>query len=141
MLTVHPSTKLIQPFYLVAIVLGILVLLYNNSLAQPQYWMFLLPGLLLLWTILRHVRLSFTRLTIDAGKLRYESGMLSKSTRTMEIQKVQDVRVDQSVAQRLLGMGDISIETAGGTSRLTMQSVDHPQRIADQILEAAHKIA
>jgi hypothetical protein len=36
-------------------------------------------------------------------------------------------------------MGDISIETAGESSRLTMSGIDRPQVVADQILEAAHK--
>ena len=57
----------------------------------------------------------------------------------MEIKKVQDVRVDQTLGQRILGMGDISIETAGDSSRLTMRSIDRPQVVADQILDAAHK--
>jgi uncharacterized membrane protein YdbT with pleckstrin-like domain len=64
--------------------------------------------------------------------------MASRSTRTMEIHKVQDVRVDQSLTQRLLGTGNISIETAGETSRLTLVNIDRPQYVADRILEAAH---
>ena len=59
----------------------------------------------------------------------------------MEIKKVQDVRVDQSLGQRILGVGDISIETAGESSRLTMVSIDRPQAVADKILEAAHQSA
>jgi uncharacterized membrane protein YdbT with pleckstrin-like domain len=141
MMTVRPSTKLVQPFYVLALLFAFLVLIYNNNRVPRQDWLFLLPVLLLLWTIVRHVRLSFTRLVIDSGKLRYESGMLSKSMRTMEIQKVQDVRVDQSFGQRVLGMGDLSIETAGGTSRLTMRGIDQPQKVAEQILEAAKKLS
>lgn len=136
---VRPSTKLVLPFYVLAALFALLVLIYNNNLVPRQDWLFLLPALLLLWTIVRHVRLSFTRLIVESGKLRYESGMLSKSMRTMEIHKVQDVRVDQSFGQRLLKTGDLSIETAGGTSRLTMKGIDQPQSVAEQILEAAGK--
>ena len=136
---VRPSTKLVLPFYVLAVILALLVLIYNNNLVVRRDWLFILPVLLLLWTAVRHARLSFTRLIVDAGKLRYESGMLSKSMRTMEIHKVQDVRVDQSFGQRILSTGDLSIETAGGTSRLTMKGIDQPQKVAEQILEAAKK--
>jgi Predicted membrane protein len=139
LMIVRPSTKLVLPFYVLAALFALLVLIYNNNLVPRQDWLFLLPALLLLWTIVRHVRLSFTRLIVESGKLRYESGMLSKSMRTMEIHKVQDVRVDQSFGQRLLKTGDLSIETAGGTSRLTMKGIDQPQSVAEQILEAAGK--
>jgi hypothetical protein len=40
--------------------------------------------------------------------------------------------------QRLLSVGDISIETAGETSRLTIQNVDNPQQMADDIMNLSH---
>jgi len=51
---------------------------------------------------------------------------------------VQDVRVDQSLGQRLLQIGNLSIETAGEASRLTMENIDNPQQVADEIIDAAH---
>ncbi len=53
----------------------------------------------------------------------------------MELAKVQDVRVDQTLGQRMLNIGDLSLETAGETSRIVMQSIDRPQEAADHILE------
>jgi uncharacterized membrane protein YdbT with pleckstrin-like domain len=62
---------------------------------------------------------------------------LSKTVRTIQLTKVQDVRVDQSLWQRIFRLGDISIETAGETSRLTITNVDQPREVADEISEAA----
>jgi uncharacterized membrane protein YdbT with pleckstrin-like domain len=76
-------------------------------------------------------------LIIAAGKLRYETGMMSRSVRNMELAKVQNVRVDQSFMDRILDLGTISIETAGETSSLTMQGIEEPQQVANYILEAA----
>jgi hypothetical protein len=36
-------------------------------------------------------------------------------------------------------VGDLSIETAGETSRLTIRSVDDPQALADDIMNRAQK--
>jgi uncharacterized membrane protein YdbT with pleckstrin-like domain len=63
--------------------------------------------------------------------------MTSKSTRTIQLSKVQDVRVDQGLMQRLFNIGNISIETAGETSRLSIPNVDDPQALADEILNRA----
>jgi uncharacterized membrane protein YdbT with pleckstrin-like domain len=63
---------------------------------------------------------------------------MAKSTRNISLPKVQDARVDQSVMQRMFGIGDLSIETAGEASRLTIRNVDQPQQVADEILAASH---
>jgi uncharacterized membrane protein YdbT with pleckstrin-like domain len=140
-LIVRPSTKVLKPYYTLAIALAVVVffLVNNGEDRQQWYWALIVPGLLLAWTLIRNIRLRFTTLALSGGKLRVESGILSKTTETMEISKVQNVRVDQTLMQRMLNIGDLSIETAGEGSRRTMQGVDRPHQVADQILEAAHK--
>jgi uncharacterized membrane protein YdbT with pleckstrin-like domain len=76
-------------------------------------------------------------MTISGDKLRFELGMLSKTTRTIQISKIQDVTVIQSLAQRLIGVGTLSIETAGETSRLTISNIDAPRAVAEELLDAA----
>ncbi|MGE5646697.1 MAG: PH domain-containing protein [Acidobacteriota bacterium] len=76
-------------------------------------------------------------MTLTGDKLRYEAGVLTKTTRTIQVSKVQDVRVDQSLVQRLSATGDLSIETAGETSQLVVRDIDDPQAVADAITEAS----
>jgi putative membrane protein len=137
-LVVRPSQRLVRPFYTLSFLLGALVYGFNNNRANPMDWLMIFPLLLLLWTVVRHIRLRFTTLTVGGGKLRYETGMLSRSTRTMELARIQDVRVEQRLLQRMLGIGKITVETAGETGRLSMDSVDRPQAVADFILESRH---
>jgi len=47
--------------------------------------------------------------------------------------------VDQSMTQRMFGVGNISIETAGEASRLTLEDIDDPQTVAEQLLDRAHQ--
>ena len=138
-LVVRPSTKLLKPLYALAGALIVMVYISNSERGDPQYWWLILPLAILAWTGARHLARRFTTLTLSGHRLRYETGMLSKTTRTLEVRKVQDVRVDCSLGQRMLGTGDITIETAGETSRLTMSSIDRPQQVADRILDAAHR--
>ena len=96
-----------------------------------------LPLALQAMVAIRHVRRASELLTIADGRLRYESGLAAKTTRTMELEKIQDVRVDQTLAQRLFGTGDLTLETAGETSQLRMPCVDRPRETADRILDLA----
>ena len=131
------STKLIQFGYYISLLVAVAMAVYLLAIGNRdnRMWaMLALPALLALFTLVRHLQRRLIRLTIADGRLRYEAGLLSKTTRTMELAKVQDVRVDQTLGQRLLNVGDLSLETAGETSRIVMRSIDRPQEAADHIL-------
>src|SRR6185503_11948705 len=91
--------------------LEIMCFLYWNQIYG--WWVMLPPVLVFIWPAARALRWRFTKATISGDRLRYETGFMSKSTRTIQLTKVQDVKVDQRMMQRIFNIGDISIETAG----------------------------
>ena len=140
---IRPTMKFIKLGYaVVLLVIAAAVIGFSMISADSEWkdrpWILVLPVLLLIWPLRRHLTRQFTKATIVGDKLRYEVGVLSKSTRNISLPKVQDARVDQSVTQRMFAVGDLSIETAGETSRLTIRNIDRPQSVADQILAASH---
>ena len=140
-IVIRPSLKLIQAAYAVVLVLlaASVALYYTTGIfGQAPPIVAFVPALLLLWPLNRHIRRQFTRMTISGDKLRYETGMLSRHTRIIQITKVQDVRFDQTLGQRMWGVGNISLETAGETSQLVMRNVDSPDHVAEDILRFAH---
>ena len=143
-LIIRPTTKFIKIAYAVVIVLLLAAVIAESQVKLPEglpSWV--IPGifaLLLLWPASRHWSQRFTKMTMVGDKLRYEVGMLSKATRTIQLSKVQDVTVRQSLAQRIVGVGDLTIETAGEASRLTLPNIDSAQSIADRIIDASHNI-
>jgi len=116
------------------------------EIAYFTYWhdnqsLSLLPlivPLILIWPLSRWVRWRSTKAIISGDRLRYETGFTTKSTRTIQLTKLQDVRVDQGLFQRVFNTGDISLETSGETSRLTLYKVDHPHQVADDLLNRSH---
>ena len=119
------------------------------EIAYFAYWrsietLTLLPlivPLLFLWPLARWVRWRSAKVIISGDRLRYETGLGAKSTRTIQLSKLQDVRVDQGLFQRIFDIGDISLETSGETSRLTLYKVDHPHQVADDLLDRSHPTA
>ncbi len=140
-IVIRPSMKLVRAGYtLVFGVIFVCVFVYANIKAfeNTTAWVLLVPALLLIWPLKYHILRRFTRMTLSGDKLRYETGILSRSKRNIQLTKVQDVRVDQSLAQRMLGTGNLSVETAGETSLLTMRNVDNPDLVAEELLRAVH---
>jgi uncharacterized membrane protein YdbT with pleckstrin-like domain len=140
-LIIRPTAKFIKAG---AIAAGIVFLALEVAYLalwkdEAGAWVMALPPLILIWPGVRALRRKFTKGVISGDRLRYETGVTTKATRNIQLAKVQDVRVDQRLMQRLWNVGDLSIETAGETSRLTIGNVDAPQALADDIMNRAQK--
>ena len=136
-ITIQPTRKFLK---IGTIAVAVVVIALEILIGATQGGLSLLmiaPPLLLLWPAMHALKRKFTRTVISGDRLRYETGLASKSTRTIQLSKLQDVKVDQRFSQRMFDVGDLSIETAGETSRLTIHNVDSPQALADEILNRA----
>jgi uncharacterized membrane protein YdbT with pleckstrin-like domain len=138
-LTIRPTLKFIKlGAAIAAIVFLALEVLYLTQWRTTGYdWVMALPPLVFLWPLSRWIRRQASKATISGDRLRYELGMMSKTTRNIQLSKLQDARVEQRFLQRLCGVGNLSLETAGEASRLTIVNVDAPQALADEIMNRA----
>jgi uncharacterized membrane protein YdbT with pleckstrin-like domain len=137
-----PSMKQIKIWYAVAVLVLVAAFVVQAKYLTPKDqppWLPVVALVFLLIPIRRHIRRQSMKVTITGDKLRYEAGLLSKTTRNIQLSKVQDVRVDQSLGQRMMGVGDISIETSGESSRLEVDNIDQPQAVADEIIAASQE--
>ena len=141
-LSIRHSKKLIRAGYMgVFSLLFICVLAYNNVdwLRRQSPWVLAIPALLILFPLKSHIMRNFTTLTLDGDKLRYQTGPLGKNTRILRVAMIQDVRIEQSLMQRLLGTGSVRVETSRGEDDLAMANIDDPEQVAEAILAAAAK--
>jgi membrane protein YdbS with pleckstrin-like domain len=136
---VRQSLKGVKIAYVLVLLLAAAIAAYwlgaSNPPEVPVWVPLLAPAVLLLLTAIRHLRRRTTCLDVEGDRLRYEAGLFSKTSRIMELAKVQDVRFDQTVGQRIINTGDLSVETAGETSRIVMPSIDRPREVAEHILQ------
>ncbi len=111
------------------------IMLYFQVEERPL-WAPVVGALLFLFPIRMHLKRIAVKLILEGTHLTLQTGLLSKTTRTLDLAKVQDVTVRQSVGQRMLGTGDVSVETAGERSGMTLANFDGPKALADLILRA-----
>lgn len=140
LMLLRPSVKLILAAYGACGVLEGLIIAFW-LLSEPRQnavlALLVIPFIGQILAAKRHAERLATQLQVADGRIKFETGMFSKTTRAMELTKVQDVRVDQTPMQRLLDTGDLSLETAGETGRLTLGSVDRPHAAAEELLNLA----
>jgi len=137
--TIRPTLKFIKAGVIAAAVvfLGLEILYLTQWRSSGNDWLMALPPLIFLWPLERWLRQRFMRASIIGDRLRYEVGVTSKVTRNIQLSKIQDARVEQKFLQRLFNVGNLSLETAGEASRLTIANVDDPQALADEIMNRA----
>ncbi len=140
-LTIRPTMKFIKAGAVLAAIvfLGLEIAYFASWKESLPAWFPIIPPLILLWPASRALRRQYMKVVISGDRLRYEVGAASKTTRNIQLNKLQDARVDQSVMQRMFNVGNLSIETAGEASRLTVANVDNPQALADEIMNRAQK--
>jgi membrane protein YdbS with pleckstrin-like domain len=140
-MVIRQSAKLILVGYIffILVEIGIAIVWFATKLHPDiPYWApMILPAVLLVFLAIRHIQRTSTRLKVEGERLRYEAGIFSKTTRTIELAKVQDVRVDQTLFQRMLNVGNLSVETAGSSSRIEIPSIDKPNEASSHVLDLA----
>jgi uncharacterized membrane protein YdbT with pleckstrin-like domain len=71
-----------------------------------------------------------TTYTITNQRLTIETGLLSRELHETRLDRVQNVKSRQSMRDRLLGVGTVDFDTAGGASfGFSFRGVAHPRRI------------
>jgi uncharacterized membrane protein YdbT with pleckstrin-like domain len=94
-----------------------------------------LIGLVLFaYPALLHLRRQRHRYTLTNYKLEIQTGILARTTRNVLLSKIQDVTVASTILKRLVGIGDVVIETAGEAGRITLKNVPNAKRNADILL-------
>jgi uncharacterized membrane protein YdbT with pleckstrin-like domain len=83
------------------------------------------------------VRQLQTTYTITSRRLTIQRGLLSRDVRETRLEKVQNVNCQQTVLERILGVGTVDFDTAGGAEfDFSFHGVERPRRIVRTVDEA-----
>jgi uncharacterized membrane protein YdbT with pleckstrin-like domain len=85
------------------------------------------------WTTIRVARRQTTEFVVTTDRLVYRSGVIAKHGKEIPLGRVNDIAFNQSVFERLIGTGDLSIESAGAQSRETFSDIPKPSRVQNEI--------
>jgi uncharacterized membrane protein YdbT with pleckstrin-like domain len=138
--TLHPSMKTVWFAYIVAILLIVAGgWAYYTFAPDKPAWFMALPLVFLLPPIKMHFERRMLSLRFHDDHLTLETGLFSRTRRTVDMAKIQDVTVKQSLGQRLLGVGDLMLESAGESGSMAIANIDRPRAIADAILNSSRR--
>lgn len=139
-LVIKSTSKVVMAWlgFSTLLLLGIAYFLYTrNWEPQALLGLFAIPLGIDLWATIRLLQIQNRQIILTEDMLRFEDGFLSKAQRNMMLTKVEDVRVAQSVVQRLFGVGNLAVQAMGDSTPLGLDNIDNARTVADRILNAA----
>lgn len=139
----HPLTAVIQgALWSVAATAGLL-----NGVVQGDYGLGFLSGLaavaggLVFGLAVGFIRWQFTRFVIDGSELRIDSGVIFRTSRRIPYERLQSVDIVEPFVARLVGLAELNLEMAGGSSsRTTLRflSLAQARELRRILLSRAH---
>jgi hypothetical protein len=114
----YPSRVPLVPPLTLAAVGALAGLVAWNLSGRQQGWVLALGGVVvgvaLLWALARYVELAANQYVLTDRRLLRIRGIISQSSMDSYLDKVNNVEHHQTFWGRLLGYGDVEIDTAGG---------------------------
>jgi uncharacterized membrane protein YdbT with pleckstrin-like domain len=121
---------------LLILLAGIVVFIYGRN-ANPHgiFWSVIAAALVLIALVLlfREWFLWWTtEIAVTNRRIIYKTGFISRDTNEMHMDKVESVKVDQSILGRILNYGDVTV-LGTGTGLETMRTIAAPIELRNHI--------
>ncbi len=142
--TINPTLLFVKVGYALA-AFGAVLLAALTSIFLSEYvsvWFSVLIGFLLfLIPAFYHFRQKIVRYTLTDSKLEIDEGFISRTTRSIPVRRIQDVTVSAGVTQRMLGVGDLSIDNASDDEgKIVLKNINRPRHFADVLLRQMRRL-
>ncbi len=129
----HPNwSVLLKPILLVVAVLAGFVAITVAWGSEPVvvgYILAAIVAVVFLWFLAQIVAWRSRLLVITTGRIVYRWGVLRRTGREIPLERVQDVTYHQTIVERLLQAGSLTIESAGRSGQEPFPDVRHPAEL------------
>lgn len=120
-----------------SIAFGILTLVVTDSGTRPRNimgWLSLIFLVLsILWLIGRYMKWATTNFVITSDRLIFRQGVVAKQGIEIPLERVNTVHFNQSVFERMVGAGDLVIESGGEDGQQRFTDIRSPDRVQREI--------
>lgn len=87
----------------------------------------------LVWVVGRYLRWVTTNFVVTTDRLIYRSGVFGKSGTEIPLERVNTMFFNQTIIERLLHSGDLTIESGGETGKQTFSDIASPSSVQNTI--------
>ena len=128
-----------------SIVVGIIVLVKTDMGTNPRKFLGWLVLILLVgcafWLMGRYMKWISTNFVITSQRVIFRQGLIGKRGVEIPLDRVNNVNFSQSVFERVLGAGDLLIESGGEDGQQRFTDIRHPDKVQNLIHDQMEHLA
>ena len=133
--SITPTFYEVLPSYLVAAVLSLIVTAGVAYVRGILGIALIAAAIFFIRPLVRHMRLRRTVYTLTGAKLEIRTGIFSKDTKSIPLRHIDNVEISETLKERLIGIGDVLIDSAALDTKMVLNNVKNPRKYADMIME------
>ena len=126
---------LIMPF-LFSLILISLSLYFYTKLDPLRWWYFAIPFIAVIYFVFKYYSWKFDLWVVTNYRVIDEFGVFSISSKESPIDKINNVSYQQSLMGRIMGFGDVQIQTAAEMGETSYANISRPQQLKEALSNA-----
>ena len=130
----QPAFLFVALSYAWAAALTIFSTILIAYLGGSLIWVLGVSVVLFSYPLWQHLKWNKVRYILSSTKIEIQQGLIDKNSSYLALWHIQNVTVNESLLDRILGIGDILIDSAGSANKMTLKKIRQPRRYADIIL-------
>lgn len=132
--TIFPAFYEVATQYTIAIMLSVGMTALIAYLQFPLWIALAFATICFIKPIYRHIQNNHTVYKLTTVKIEIRSGLFSTKSRNIPLRHIQDVMVSETFSERLIGIGDVVIDSAAVEGKIVMSNIKDPRKYAEMIL-------
>lgn len=115
----------------------IVILLFNSTSGDAREYLGWIVGIIMIawagWLVLKYFQWTMTYFVVTSRRVIYRTGVLSKRGVEIPLERVNNINFHQRIIDRIIGAGDLDIESAGKDGQSHFDFIRHPDGVQHEI--------
>jgi uncharacterized membrane protein YdbT with pleckstrin-like domain len=126
---------------LIAVAWGLALPRLPDAGHDVLFWTVIVAGIVgfVLWPVRDTIRFLTSHFVVTSDRVIHRQGWIAKSSMEIPLEAVNDVRFQQGVFERVIGAGDLIIESAGERGRQVFEDIREPEHVQKTIYEQGER--
>lgn len=115
----------------------VLVLILAESHGTTRKWLLVLWAIVAVawagWLALKYTEWNFTHFVVTDDRVIYRTGVVAKRGVEIPMERINNINFHQGIWERIIGAGDLDIESAGKDGQSHFDDVWHPDAVQQEL--------
>jgi uncharacterized membrane protein YdbT with pleckstrin-like domain len=115
----------------------VLVLILAETHDTARKWLFILWAIVAVawagWLAVKYMEWNFTHFVVTDDRVVYRTGVVAKRGVEIPMERINNINFHQGMWERIIGAGDLDIESAGKDGQSHFDDVWHPDGVQQEL--------